>query len=184
MVAVSPMTKISGGPGAVRSGSTWTRPALSAGSPSHAAAGEARTPAAQRITLAATRCSPIHHALRRAFAHRRAQVDFDAQTLQRCVRVSRKIRGEVGRMRGPASISSTRALRVSICRNSSGKVTVSKLGNGAGQLDARGAAADDHESEPRAAQRAASLSRSARSKESRIRRRIAVASSSVLSPGA
>ena len=62
-VAVSPTTKISGWPGTDRSGSTMTRPARSAATPSQRAAGEASTPAAHRIVPASITLSPMLTAL-------------------------------------------------------------------------------------------------------------------------
>ena len=117
-VAVSPMTKISGCPGAVRSDSTFTRPALSAGAPSHAAAGDARTPAAHRITSAATVSPPILTPLElhsvtaepsRTSTPRRAAPDAHRR---------KDLGAKAGSSRGPASINSTRACRVSKRRNS------------------------------------------------------------------
>ena len=55
---VSPTAKISGCPGTVKSGWMTIRPFRSAATPSHAAAGEARTPAAQMIVSASTRRPP------------------------------------------------------------------------------------------------------------------------------
>ena len=56
---MSPITKISGRPGTVRSGSTITRPARSAGASSQRAAREAWTPAAQITVRDGTAVSPI-----------------------------------------------------------------------------------------------------------------------------
>ena len=53
------MTKTSGWPGIVRSGSTRTRPARSSGTPSDRASGEAATPAAQSTVRAAIRSAPM-----------------------------------------------------------------------------------------------------------------------------
>src|SRR3979490_2499241 len=58
IATVSPMAKISGWLGTVRSGRTCRRPARSAGAPSHSAAGEARTPAAQTVVLGYRRLPP------------------------------------------------------------------------------------------------------------------------------
>ena len=52
--ARSPITKTSGWPGMVRSGSTITRPARSSGQPSTRPSGEAATPAAHKMTAAGT----------------------------------------------------------------------------------------------------------------------------------
>ena len=53
------MTKTSPWPGIVRSGSTWTRPARSSGTPSDRASGDAATPAAQITVRAAIRSRPM-----------------------------------------------------------------------------------------------------------------------------
>ena len=50
------MAKMFGLPGTVRSGSTLIRPARSASTSSHLAAGEASTPAAQMMVLARSTC--------------------------------------------------------------------------------------------------------------------------------
>ena len=73
-------------------------------------------------------------------------------------------------------------MRVSIVRNSRERLA-RDLGQRAGELDAGRPAADEHERQQLAAA-GRSVSRSARSNATRIRRRIASASSSVFRPGA
>ncbi len=68
---------MSGCPGAVRSGSTFARPALSAGRSAQAAADDARTPRRPEDHLGGERPVAIDDALRAAFANRKPQLDFN-----------------------------------------------------------------------------------------------------------
>jgi len=109
MVAVSPMTKMSAFPGTLKSAATLTRPALSAGAPSHAAAGDARTPAAQRITSAAIERSPTTTPLELQLVTADPTcTSTPRRSKARCAYADRS-GAKLGKMRGPASISSTRA---------------------------------------------------------------------------
>ena len=120
--AASPITKIFGFPGTVRSDSTMTLPDSSVSEPTHCPAGDATTPAAQ-ITVAAKILSPpivtpsLSHPVtgepRRTVTPSfssdwRAYSDSDAS--------------KAGRTRGPASTRITWALRGSMRRKSAARV--------------------------------------------------------------
>jgi hypothetical protein len=112
-----------------------------------------------------------------------AEPHFDAELLERASRVPRQRGGKVGQQPRPRldedHARPARVDRAEIARERAAR----ELGDGAGELDAGRAAADDDDREkPRVLLRFEVIS--ARSNASRSRRRIAVASSSVLSPGA
>src|SRR3954466_15070453 len=97
IATVSPIAKISGWPGTVRSGSTSRRPARPAGALSHSAAGEARTPAAHMMGgappggrddgVGAKPLAAVDNVVGSAFGDRLSQHDFDADAFQRPLRV-------------------------------------------------------------------------------------------------
>ena len=87
-------------------------------------------------------------------------------------------------MRSAASTSRIRARVGSIARKSSAERLVGQLGDRPGHFDAGRSSADDHERQPAGDRFGDLRSRSAVSNASRIFRRIDVASSIVLRPGA
>ena len=115
MCAVSPTAKISGWPGIVRSGPTTTRPARSVSTPSQRPAGDA-------ATCRQVRCLECVDQLRRHRPRRRArQPDSRTSTprLRSLLTAPFASSSEnVASARGPASISTMRALRGSMCRYS------------------------------------------------------------------
>ena len=74
---------MSGCPGTDRSALTMTRPARSLGAPSHSAAGDAFTPAAQTMVRASIRSVPSGDAAVVAFGDAGAEPDLDAELLER-----------------------------------------------------------------------------------------------------
>ncbi len=145
------MTKISGLPGTVRSGSTITLPARSAAAPSHSAAGEAATPAAQRIVRAGSTVSPktTPSASQRVTA--RPSSTVDAKPLQRLPGIVGKFRREIGKD-AVAGLDQhhARLARVDVAELAAQRVA-REFGNGAGQFHAGRPAADDRQRQQRLA---------------------------------
>ena len=182
--AVSPMAKISGWPGTVRSGSTKRRPTRSAGAPSQSAAREACTPAAQRMVRAASRWPPKTTPSRVAFRDRLAELDLDAELFERLLRVGRELLIETGQdARAGLDQNDARGARVDMPEILA-QILMRQLGDGAGEFDAGRTGADDDEGQQRRLASAGPVRARPRSKASRMRRRMVVASSSVLRPGA
>ena len=128
--------------------------------PSHLAAGDAATPAAQSTVrgldpLAADR----RRRRRRQRGHRRADAHLDAEPLERACALAGERSGKDGSTRGPASTRMTRASRGSMRAEIARQRALRQLGDRAGQLDAGRAAADDHEGQ-QAAPLGSSLGRS------------------------
>ena len=129
-----------------------TRPTRSFSAPSHCAAGEAATPAAQMMVAASSASSPIVTPAVVALRDRRAETDLDAQLSRAsCCAALLSIGGKAGSTRGPASTSTMRASRGSMLRKSWRKRRARQLGDGARHLDAGRAAADHDEGEEAAA---------------------------------
>jgi len=181
--AVSPIAKTSGYPGTLRSSRTFTRPALSASTPSHFAAGEASTPAAQMTVF--DLIEPLAVSTPSAWT---AVTGVPSRTSTPSSLSARCAYSDIsglkfGSTRGPASISTTRAssgrkLRKSsrsVMRASSITAPASSTPVGPPPMIAKVRSSR---------RRVGSPSSSAFSNATSNRRRIAVASSSVLSPGA
>ena len=133
----------------MRLGRACKRPARSAGAPSHSAAAEACTPAAQ-ITRP-RRAAPGRHRsrCRREHSVTACRARTSTPSFSSALRIGRQLVGKSGSTRGPASTSMTRALRVSMLRNSRGQRVLRQFDDGAGQLDAGRPAADDDEGQQR-----------------------------------
>ena len=137
--------------GTVRSGCTCRRPARSAGAPSHSAAGEARTPAAQIRVFASSLLAAVHDALGGAFGDRLAQHDLDADTFQRALRIGREIVGEACQ-HARAGLDQHHACLVGVDVAEVRRQRVARqFGDGAGEFDAGRAGADDDEGQQRRA---------------------------------
>ena len=96
ITTVSPIAKISGWPGTVRSGRPRRRPARSAGAPSHSAAGEARTPAAQIRVLACRFLPPYTTPSAEHSVTACPSITSTPMTFQRALRIGREIVGKTG----------------------------------------------------------------------------------------
>ena len=90
--ATSPITKISGCPGTDRSGPTFTRPARSLSTPSHSAAGDAFTPAAQMMVRVSMRSAPIETPPQSHIRDAGAEPDLHAELFERVPRRLRQRR--------------------------------------------------------------------------------------------
>ena len=148
---MSPIAKISGWPGTVRSGSTSKRPARSAGAPAIRPPGEACTPAAQRMVLAGSSCAEDDAIDGASVTAARARASTPSPPAR--AGIVGEFRGKTRETRGPASTSTTRVLWVSMLRNSGGSVSLGEFGDGAGHFDAGRAGADDDEGQQRRAPR-------------------------------
>ena len=148
---VSPIANMSGCPGTLRSGRTCNRPARSAAAPSHSAADEARTPAAQIKVLACRRVAAIHDAVGRAFGDGLSQYHFDADAFERALRIGREIVGKAREYAGAGlDQNDTGLVGVDVAEVGRQRV-LRELGDGAREFDAGRAGADNHEGQQRRA---------------------------------
>ncbi len=210
-LARSPITKISGCPGTVRSGSTIRRADLSRGAPVFAAtarpSGEASTPAAHRMVRVGNSssrtvselfacfgwcwyhfpvpaCAPKDH---RFFAHihdHRARANGNAELFEHALRGSRQL----GRIRRKYAFAALDQNDLRLGSVDSAEIApqgvVGDFSERAGQLDAGQGPPPTITKVIQARSFSGSGSRSAASNASRIRRRMSVASSMVFKPGA
>ncbi len=190
--ARSPTTLISGWPGRLRSGSTFTRPARSHSAPVAAASmrpsGEAATPAAHTMhLLAMRRAVPSGPLISRPSPSMRVTIASTCTFTPRCSSCSLarwlSFSGMACSTRGPPSSSSTSASAGTMRRNSPASVwraisaSVPAISTPVGPPPITTKVS-------RARRRTGSLSSSASSKASSTRRRISKASASVFRPGA
>ena len=187
----SPMTKTSGCPGIVQSGSTFTRPARSISAPAlrrrgvRAATPDARSPDLRR------RINPPQLRLRRVrldallvnAGDPRADVDLDSHVSQVARRALSQRLGEGRQDRRPGvEQDDSRRGRIDVTEVPAQR-SARQLGELARELDTRRSRADDDERQP-AASCVGSVSRSAISKAPKIRPRSSSAWSIVFIPGA
>ncbi len=120
--AMSPMAKISGCCGRLKSGFTFTRPALSSSTPSCWVSGVAETPAAQRI-VPARMISPVTSSTspaRMAFTCSAVRTCTPSFSSWRCA-LADKSGGKCASTRGEPSMRMMRACVGSMCRKSPAK---------------------------------------------------------------
>ena len=143
--ARSPATKISGCPGAERSGCTSTRPALSSGTPSDFASGDAALPAAQNTVRQGMRSSPTYTASGSNARHERIRAHLHAE-------LGEEAAGRLGDLLAEGGEQARSALEQD--RACAPRVDVMELirhgvprhlRQDARELHAGGSAADDHE---------------------------------------
>ena len=152
MVAVSPMTKISGRPGRGEVRRHPDAPRAVRGCAQPRGSGRGAHAGGPQDHLGGEPLFAEHDALRRAFAHRDPELDFDPEALECGVRIGRQIRRESGQdARSGLDQHHPRLARIDVPELIRQR-HVSEVGDGTGELDARGAPADDHEGEPRGAQ--------------------------------
>ena len=181
--AMSPITNASGWPGIERSGCTCTRPARSSGTPSERPRLDAWTPAAQKTLLASMR-SPPALTPAASIPVTAEEVRTSTPSVRRSSSAWReRSSAKAGSTRGPASSSTTRALRGSMRRKS--RTRTVRL------MSAMAPASSTPVGPPPTTTKVSSArcapgsgEFSAASNAERMRRRISVACSSVFSPGA